>query len=214
LTAIPAQIDFQNSAVGIRTTEISEDIMKLRHLGLFFAVTLTVMSPLAHASLVSFTASGNFTNGATLSGSVSIDTATGLIGSADLAISGNAAHFTTVTLQQTWPPASPFLTEFEFSNGQATDNLLTFLFPPSSLVGYTGGILCGTSNDPSCFDGTLHYVTNFATKMPDGTIPANSFVQLVSGDLTSAAVPEPSSLFLLGTGALGCLGSLRRKWSR
>ena len=158
------------------------------------ALGAALLAPAAHAGVVAFAATGSFQDGSTLSGFVTIDPTTGLIGTADLAISGRPVHFTTVELQTTWPPSGPFLTEFGFSNGQATDNLLTFLFPPVSLIGYNGGLLCGTSNDPSCFDGTLHYQSNFATKLPDNSIPANSFVSLISGSLTPS--PEPSTVAL------------------
>jgi hypothetical protein len=185
--------------------------MKLNRFARCIALAVPFLSPLAHAGVVTFTAAGSFVNGSTLDGFVSIDTATGLISGADLAISGIAAHFTILNLQVTWPPAGPFLTEFQFSNAQASDNLLSFLFPPSSLVGFAGGILCGTSNDPSCFDGTLHYVSSFATKLPDNTIPGNSFVQLVSGSLTLAPVPEPSTIALFLTSlAIAAGGSVRR----
>jgi hypothetical protein len=143
----------------------SEAFMKLNRFALSIALAVGFLSPLAHAAVATFTAGGTFVNGSTLGGFVNIDTATGLISAADLAVSGNAAHFTNIDFQITWPTAGPFLTEFQFNNGQASDNLLTFLFPPVSLVGYAGGILCGTSNDPSCFDGTLHYLSNYVNEV-------------------------------------------------
>lgn len=175
--------------------------MRSRSLSFSLAIaglSLVLLMP-ARAANVTFTAAGSFIDGSSLSGTVTIDTATGLLGGADLAVTGIAAHFTQICFQGTWPPAGPFLAEFEFENGQATNNLLTFLFPPASVAGYGGGLLCGTSNDPSCFDGTLHYVSSFATKLPDNTIPADSFVQLSSGSLT-APTPEPSAAALWAAG--------------
>lgn len=185
--------------------------MRLDRVVLSAALAAVFLSPLAHAAVVNFTAAGEFVNGSTLSGLVSIDTATGLISDADLAISGNPAHFTTVDIQLTWPPAAPFLTEFRLSNGQASDNLLTLLLPPLSLVGYSGGILCGASNDPSCFDGALHYTSNFATRLPDNTVPGSSFVQLVSGSLTPTPVPEPSTMMLFLAGSAIVAGRRLRR---
>ena len=171
-----------------------------------FASALFILSALAlapaHATAIPFTATGSFQDGSTLSGFVTIDTATGLIGAADLAISGRPVHFTTIALQRTFPLVGPLLTEFEFANGQTTDNLLTFLLPPVSLIGYNGGLLCGTVNAPSCFDGTLHYQSNFATKLQNGGIPANTFVTMTEGSLTPSAVPEPS------TWALACIAGI------
>lgn len=43
-----------------------------------------------------------------------------------------------------------------------------------------------------------------------GTIPSESFTVLGSAS-GSGSVPEPSSILLLGSGALGLLGVLRRK---
>ncbi len=173
----------------------------------FSIFSVVALAP-AHATVVPFTATGSFQDGATLSGFVTIDTATGLIGAADLAISGRPVHFTTIDLQRTFPLTGPLLTEFEFSNGQTTDNLLTFLLPPLSLIGYKGGILCGTINDPSCFDGTLHYQSNFATKLQNGGIPANSFVTMIDGSLAPSAVPEPSTWALL---CIAGLSMVRRR---
>ena len=53
-----------------------------------FALTIALLSPLTHAAALNFTAAGNFVNGGTLSGLVSIDTTTGLIGGADLRFPG------------------------------------------------------------------------------------------------------------------------------
>lgn len=184
--------------------------MKPNHFALC-ALAVAFFSPLTHAAVVAFSAVGTFENGSTLNGFVNIDTAIGLISSADLAISGNPAPFTVIDLQIPWPSAGSFLTEFQFSNGQASNNLLTLLFPPLSLVGYAGGILCGTSNDPSCFDGTLHYTSNFATKLPDNSVPGDSFVRLVSGSLSVTPVPEPSTWALSLTGLAIAAGKLVRR---
>ena len=179
--------------------------MKLGFTAVFMAVAGAFLPSAARADFIKFAATGTFQDGSTLSGFVNIDTGTGLAGTADLAVSGIPAHFTTFDLQRTWPSSGPFMTEFEFANGQASNNLLTFLFPPVSLVGYSGGSLYGTSSNVGFF-------SNFATRLPDGTIPATSFVELDSGSL-SPAVPLPASMW--GGGAiLGLMAGwrlLRRK---
>jgi hypothetical protein len=156
------------------------------------------------AGVVDFLASGTFQDGSVLSGTVTIDTTAGVVTAGDLAITGRAVHYTTLNLQRTWPPSSPFLYEVEFLNGQATDNDLTFLFPPVSLVGYSGGILCGIST--TCHDATLSYFSNLSTLSGGFT---SNFIELDSGSL---GAPEPSAglLILPGLG-LVMAGARRRR---
>jgi hypothetical protein len=159
----------------------------VRHASLI-ALTAALLGPMAHASVVAFQASGTFQDGSVLSGTMMIDTAAGTVTAGNLAVSGNAAHFTTLDFQRTWPPSSPFLWEVQFDNGQSAANALTFLFPPVSLVGYTGGILCGINSICSDQAG-LHYLTNISTF--SGGFFTN-FIDLNSGSLL-ASVPEPST---------------------
>lgn len=135
-----------------------------------------------------FSASGTFENGTSLSGVITIDTATGLVVSGDLAVSGSPADFTAMELQRTWPPSSPFLSEVELGNGQATNNLLILLFPPVSLVGYSGGVLCGVS-PAVCQDATLTYRSNISTESNGFS---SNFIALTEGGLSPARAPEPA----------------------
>jgi hypothetical protein len=151
-------------------------------------ILATLLLHSAYAAPVLFSATGVFQNGAVLSGVLTIDTATGSAVGADLAVSGIAAHFTTFVLQRTWPPSSPFLSETIFKNSQSTNNELIFLFPPVSLIGYTGGVLCGL-NPAVCQDQTLTYLSNFNTQDSNGF--STNFVDLNYGPLQ--ATPEPST---------------------
>jgi hypothetical protein len=175
-----------------------------------FAFTVALLASVVQAGVVTFDASGTFQDGSVLSGTLVIDTAIGSVTGGDLAVSGNAAHFTTFDLQRTWPPTSPFLTEVQFGNGQPTANALTFLFPPFSLVDYTGGILCGITS--TCIDQAgLHYLSNISTF--DGQFFFN-FIDLDSGSLRPAGVPEPSTAVLSLAGlALSALRLRRRSRS-
>lgn len=173
---------------------------------LFVGLTAALLTPVAGANAVVFTASGVFDNGDTLSGEVTIDTITGNALSANLMVSGHPDPFAFVA-QGTWPPVTPFMTELSFLNGQSTDNLLTFLFEPDSLVGYTGGLLCGlvTAN---CQGQGLIYRSSYAT---DSSGLVTNIVELNSGALAPAPAPEPGSLLLFGSGLIGAAGALRRK---
>ena len=174
------------------------------------AIILSLFSATAYASSVVFDATGTFDNGNTLSGTLTIDTITGNPVSADLMVSGHSAAYTTLQFQGTWPQTSPFMTELSFGNGEATDNYLTFLFEPVSLVGYTGGPLCGT-NPAVCQDSTLIYRSSLAT-FSGGSV--FNFSDLVSGSLTSASAPEPGGAALLSVGIASLAGIARRRWLR
>lgn len=170
------------------------------------AVTLgTLFLGAAYATPVAFSANGSFTNGAVLSGTVTIDTATGTALKGDLAVSGVAAHFTTLVGQSTGPVPSPFFTELDFANGQATNNVLDLLFKPASLVGYAGGDLCHftPANCPAS-NSPIFYVTFYGTNT-NGVVADTSVLQ--AGSLTLPA-PEPSTFILIG-GAVGALALAR-----
>lgn len=164
----------------------------------------------AYGTPVTFSANGSFTNGAVLSGTVTIDTATGTAVSGDLAVSGVAAHFTTLVGQSTGPSPTPFFTELDFANGQATNNVLDLLFKPVSLVGYAGGDLCHftPANCPAT-NSNLFYVTFYGTSS-NGVVADTSVLQ--AGALSLPA-PDPSTFVLLG-GGLGALAWKRRRLVR
>ena len=177
------------------------------------AVVGTLLAPAAaRADVVTFAVSGSFQDGSTLSGFVNINTTTGLFASADLSVSTIPVHFTSLETQRTFPLSGAILSEFMLSNGQSVNNQLTILFPPVSLAGYSGGLLCGTSNAPACFDGTLHYLSNYASELPDHTVPANTFVDVISGTLSPVATPEPApGALVLGLGGVIIFERARRR---
>ena len=183
-----------------------------RTLGLF-GLAASILLPAAVASPVEFLASGTFETGQTLSGEVTIDTATGAALSGDLKISGISSDFTLLDLQRTWPPSpdTPFMTELEFQNGLASNNLLTFLFQPDSLIGYPGGVLCGST--PAVCQGPadgqiLTFLSNYAT-LSGGFV--TDFHDLTSGSLTPA--PEPATILMIVAPAAIVLFRRRRRRS-
>lgn len=145
----------------------------------------------ACAGIVVFNASGTFQDGSSLSGTLSIDTIAGAVVSGDLKISGNPADFTTLDAQNPFGSPAPFLYLVYFENGEPTNNWLGLGFPPASLSGYSGGVLCG--NIPACSHGVGNgYISSFATL--SGGILSN-FTDLDAGRLT--ATPEPATWLIL-----------------
>jgi PEP-CTERM motif len=142
-----------------------------------------------------FNITSTFTNGATLSGTISINTSTGLVGSGSFLIAGNTYTFSGFQSVEGPGGGTEYLAFFTDALGDHLD----IIFPTNSLVGYAGGFLCSTAlgqtcNDPTQFGNTANGITFLAQ---GGTSSTNS-------------VPEPSSLLLLAGGLVG-LGLLSRK---
>ena len=163
----------------------------------------------AYASPVTFSVSGSFLDGATLFGTVTIDTATGVALSGDLGVSGVAEDFTTLQSQSTGPQPSPIVTELDFTNTLASNNFLGLVFKPDSLVGYGGGPLC-RYNSPNCIDpnnANLFFVTFYATN----TAGVNTDTSVLAGGALTP-VPEPPSIALTSAALLALAWKHRRLW--
>ena len=134
----------------------------------------------AHATVL--TATGTFSNGSVLTGTVTIDPGIGVITASDLIISG-VGEFANIVSQFNFGP--PVYYSAVINDTTQTDQLSLGLLA-DSLIGYTGGDLC-SENTGACFASVYYPISN----------PIDE-VTLVSGILHggSAAVPEPSSLCL------------------
>jgi hypothetical protein len=70
------------------------------------------------------------------------------------------------------------------------------------------GTLTGTAGGVSVNAATAQLTISTGTKLFSGS------TTMAGGDTTVGSVPEPSTLAMFGTGAVGLLGVLRRKLQR
>jgi len=134
-------------------------------------------------------------------GTITIDTTTGVVDAIDLNIPNPATEYLVGT---DWGVVDPptintiyFQEQYCAGTAPACDGFggYNIVIPQDGLVGYDGGFICSTDNP--CFEDNSAYTFGLTT------------IEYTSGDLEPT--PEPSSLLLLLTGALGVGVALRRK---
>jgi PEP-CTERM motif len=187
------------------------------HSRFFFCVLATLTCLVfAPASLLAdttdtFTISGTFLDGSTLSGTITIDVTTGMIGSNNIVWTGSST-----TLGPFNAPPGPAVgmqtgAVVALLNDADNDVLILALDTdnapnPGTLVGYTGGALCTFSSETTPPDPCTDPFAN-TVLLPLGAPQLD--LQSGSATLTSSVLtPEPSSVLLLGAGLLS-LGILR-----
>lgn len=169
-------------------------------LALSLGLVALVMPNAVRADTI-FTASGTFGDNSTLSGTLTINTATGFVTGADLIVQYNISPGITETFTNILGQ-TPNSVDLE---GNLFGDLFLFI-DASTLVGYTGGALCSTS--VSCVGSV---VSDVSPGSGVKGVPFNDF--LTSGTLTGPATPtpEPPTAVLLASSLLGLSAALIQK---
>jgi hypothetical protein len=172
---------------------------------LFLFLTLVIWASSAQANLIEdFQATGTFANGASLSGTLSIDTTAGVTTASNLTIgSPISAHITIVTGSEV--SGGEYILFLENSGFNPTivgtfDPLLDLYFNTVTLVNYVGGPLA----------------TDSIAEFPSGCCASRSNLSVGSLSPAPPPVDEPRTLALLAS-ALIIMGGIslrqcRRRW--
>jgi hypothetical protein len=162
--------------------------------------TLAMFSAQAKAdTVVNFNISGTFADGATLSGTVTIDTTTGTATGMDVTASTSPTPITFNTdVSSVYAPGDGEVLIEGYDSTLSNELVLGVVGSSTVLQGYTGGTLAGTSSTP------FSPASFFAPGGGEGTP-----VDLTTGALTApgtTTTPAPATLTLAATAMLAFVG--------
>jgi hypothetical protein len=153
-------------------------------------------------TIVQFNVSGTFEDGSVLTGTVTIDTTSGIPEGGRVETTGPTSVGPLISMGYSSDQPQFFEIAPQVCEPLVPCNsgfMYLFLDVPN-LIGYTGGPICGLSTGCVSTMGPLPYQGPVFSYVTDP-------VYLTTGSLTlPAAAPEPSSVVLLGIGLLGLMG--------
>lgn len=175
--------------------------------------SISLAAPL-HADTVSvFNVSGLFANNTTMSGTLTIDTTTGMVTGANIYYSGDGLSYQTLGTQSAYAVGPTGVAYMVNVNNAGTSSTLGLAIQGTSaldsLIGYTGGSLCATSSPCSIPAEEGSEVSDWYGPSQYGYFQP---IILQSGSLSSTVnVPEPGSVALLSIGLAGPFVLRRRR---
>ena len=169
----------------------------IRGLALILLILRVGFTPASAGPLQIFNATGSFGDGATLGGTVTIDTVAGDITALDLTATG---------LTPIFPPFQPFSEIFtELTSQRPFGGVSWYVFSFADPVGGTGTFTLDTSlNSPAVGSLVGYKGGGFITVLHFSEILTGqtAYVDLDADARLSAAAPEPGAFVLLGLGLL------------
>ena len=177
-----------------------------RYIYLLAAAFIAVSSLYAHADTIStFDLNYIFLSGAVNSGSITIDTTTGLATALNFNYSSS---YGTLSVREITDQESPVDGTYYQVFGMVSDSplqVVQLFFPGSSHLKYAGGSDCTFIDPPLCAEVLVYNGVELSNDQA-----TSEDITLVSS-VTTGATPEPSTFALLGTGLVGMVGAFRRR---